>query len=353
MVEKNQTKQRDISYEIIRVIAMILIIATHEITPYLGEYKVLSDCLEIVTVVGVTLFFLLSGRFAFKLNLEDKTLYKKYYWKKFIGLVVPMLIFMLIKEAHVIVYNKGLELHPKFYAHQFLLALFNGFNYMEYWFLYTLIANLLAVPFTARMVQSFKDKDKKAFIIVGLILGTITTFLPHILGVEFAVNYQFIGYTLIFYAGYFIEDLFKDKKGRTRLYIAGLISLVITMVLVHFNISNGYKSTSPFYFIYSIALFVGLHKMSRKFLDMKPRITLEKVISFMGEHSLSVYMIHMIVLYYVNDFLHLPLNIFGWTAGTIATLITSLLIAWVLDVTIVKWTQKLLIYVFKFKKVLK
>ena len=345
--------KRDLSYEVIRVLAMVLIVLTHEIGPYLGDNPTLSSFTEVITVVGVTLFFLLSGKFAFKLNLEDKSLYKKFYWKKFIGLIVPMLIFMLIKEAHVLVYNKGLELHPKFFAHQFLLALFNGFNYMEYWFLYILIANFLAVPFTARMVQNFKDRDKKAFLTVGLILGTITTFLPHILGVNFEISYYFIGYTLLFYSGYFIEDLFKTEKSKKKLYLVGLFSLIITLVLVQLKITNGYKSTSPFYFFYSVALFIGVRELSKKFFEKKPRELLEKVVLFIGKHSLAVYMLHMIVLYFINDLITFPKNFFGWILSSCLVIIASLAVSWILDVTIVKWVQKLFIRVFKLEKVLK
>ena len=343
--------KRDISYEIVHVLAMVLIILTHEINPYLGDNPTLSSLIEAITAVGVTLFFLLSGKFAFKLNLEDKSLYKKFYWKKFIGLIVPMLVFMLIKEAHVIIYNKGLELHPRFFAHQFLLALFNGFNYMEYWFLYVLIANLLAVPFTARMIQNFKDRDKKAFLIVGLILGTITTFLPHILGVNFEIGYYFIGYTLLFYSGYFIEDLFKTKKSKKKLCLVGLASLIVTLILVQLKITNGYKSTSPFYFFYSVALFVGVRELSKKFLET-PHKVFEKIILFLGKHSLAVYMLHMIVLYFINDLITFPKNLFGLVLSSILVLAASLLISWILDITIIKWVQKIFIRIFKLEKVL-
>ncbi len=48
--------KRDLSYEFIRVIAMLLIILTHEISPFLGEKITLSILMEVFTTVGVTLF---------------------------------------------------------------------------------------------------------------------------------------------------------------------------------------------------------------------------------------------------------------------------------------------------------
>ena len=64
--------QRDLSYEFIRVVSMILIILAHEIPNYLGQFSRLGVYTELVTNVGVTLFFMLSGKFALELNIFIK-----------------------------------------------------------------------------------------------------------------------------------------------------------------------------------------------------------------------------------------------------------------------------------------
>jgi acyltransferase 3 len=343
---------RDLSYEFIRVIAMILIVFTHEIPNYLGSSR-LATSVEIFATVGVTIFFLLAGKFAFRLNLEDKTLYKKYYWKKAIGLIVPMLVYMAIKNWHVMTYNKQLVVTPIFYVKHFIVSLFNGFYFMEYWFLYVLIALLIAVPFTAKMIQNFNTRDKKAFLIVSLVLATLTTFPPHlnlISGAEFAIKYHFIGYALFFYAGYFIEDFFKSKKSRTLLYFAGAISFIISVFLVLSGINNGYKSTSPFYFFFTIATFISLRSLGKKLLQSKSKNLLEPIISFLGKHSLGVYMIHMMFLFTLNDLKILPLNILGWFLSSFIILIVSVVACFILDNTIIKLLQKLFIKIFHLEK---
>lgn len=180
-------KKRDASYEEVRVLAMCLIIFDHQINAYLGDNKLLSSCLEALLCVGVTLFFMLSGRFAFNIDLKDKHLYRNYYLKKFINLIIPVLIYMMIKEVHVIVYNKGQALTLSRYVRGLIVSLVDGFDYMEYWFLYTLIANLLVVPFTARMVQNMKRDDKRAFLIVSMVFATLSTLIPIVCKVEFRV----------------------------------------------------------------------------------------------------------------------------------------------------------------------
>ena len=343
---KNHLKTRDLSYEFIRVLAMIFIVFDHNLNSYIqGD---LSKYIEPFFVVGVTLFFMLSGKFAFKLNLEDKSLYKKFYWKKFIGLIIPILVFMAIKNLHVMVYNWHLSVTPISYLRHFGIALVNGFNYMEYWFLYILIALLAAVPFTARMMQSMKDRDKKAFLIVSTIFGIFQVFIPTVFKVDFAVNYYFLGYVLFFFIGFIAEDVFSSQKDKKRLYFIGLLGFIITLIMVHFGFKSGYKSFSPFYLYFTLALFIGLHELGKKI----PK-KFEKLIGFIGKHSLSVYMIHIIFLYIINDLNFFPKNILSYILSTFSTVIISAIIGAIIDKTIIKWIQNLFIKIFKLENVLK
>lgn len=347
MVEKIK-KKRDVNYEIIRVMAMVMVILEHHIQKfiYTDGTQHLYSLLDAIFTLSMPLFFYLAGRFAFKLNLEDKSLYKKFYWKKAVGLIVPMLIYMLIKNWHVMWYHQHLDITPLSYLKHFGIALVNGFNYMEYWFLYVLIGCMIAVPFTARMVQNMKDKDKKAFLIVGLILCALTTYIP-LAKVNFSVHYYFIGHVLSFYLGFMLEDIFKEKKAKKLLYIAAPICFAINMAIIYAGFHTGYKETSPFYMIGAMGLFIFLRnhiKVPEKF---------EKPVLFLGKHSLGVYMAHMMVMYTIGELIDLPFGIVGFLVASLLCLIGSTLLAFILDSTIIKWLQKLTIKVFKLESVVK
>ena len=346
MIEK---KKRDINYELIRLVAMLGVIFCHVSSMYIwsDNNSAIYQALDVLFCTCNALFFLLAGRFAFKVNLEDKTKNKQFYWKKIIGLIIPILVYMAIKNYHVMAYNKQLEVHPKFYLTHLGIAIVNGFNYMEYWFLYTLIPLLIAVPFTARMIQGMKEKDKKAFFIVGIFFSTLTTFIP-LLGVNFAIQYIFIGHILLFHLGYFIEDLFKTKTAKRKLYIAGLISFAINIALIlvaHYF--NGYKSTSPFYIIFGIAFFIFIRD------KIKVPKKAEKLVLFLGKHSLAVYMLHFMVLYTIHDITNFPQGIIGFVCVSALCLLASSIIGAILDSTIIKWLQTLTIKIFRLKDVVK
>jgi peptidoglycan/LPS O-acetylase OafA/YrhL len=342
-----RAKKRDLSYEFIRVVAMLAIIFTHNIGPYLGNGTGGSTIIEPLLTVGVAVFFILSGKFAFKLNLEDKSLYKKYYWKKVIGLIIPMLVYMAIKNWHVMVYNKHLSVDLISYIKHFGTSLVYEFNFMEYWFLFILVALLIAVPFTARMMQNMRDNDKKAFLIVTTIMAALTTFIPIVFKVDFMVNYYFIGYVFFFHAGFIIEDIFKTKKSRRWLYLAGLLSFVATVFMLRIRYIIGYKSFSVLYLYFPLATFIALKQLGSKI----PK-KFEKIILFLGKHSLSIYMIHMMFLFTINDFNIFPINYMGWMLSSVAVTIVSLIAGVIIDSTIVKWLQKLTIKIFRLEKVL-
>ena len=360
MMKKRQVapKKRDVSYEVIRVVAMVLVILVHELPICIRDSSNTTTytVIEALLCVCNALFFLLAGRFAFKMKLDDEKLYKKYYWKKAIGLIIPMLVYMAIKNWHVMVYHQHLDVTPISYVKHFGIALVNGFSYMEYWFLYTLIACLIAAPFLARMIQNMKKRDKKAFFVVGMIMTTLITFIP-LLGVEFRVRYFFVGHILLFCLGSMIEEIFESEKSRKILYIIGPVAELINALLItvlHYPSGYketsplySYKETSPLYIIFAISLFLFIKNV------IKIPAKSEKLILFLGKHSLAVYMTHFMVIYTLRDLINLPHGVGSFMLASIIVLAVSELIGFVIDSTIIKWLQNLTIKIFKLEKVLK
>lgn len=344
---REREKKRDISYEFIRALAMFFIIFDHNLTPYFADAEI-TKYLEPFFVVGVTLFFMLSGKFAFRMNLEDKSRYKKFYWKKVVGLIIPMLVYMAIKEFHVMAYNQHLAITPSSYLRHLGTSIINGYSYMEYWFLYILIALFVAVPFMSHMMQSFKKEDEKAFFIASLVMSTLSTIIPTLFNLNFAVEYYFIGYVFFFYLGFIAEDIFEKASAKKKLYIVGVLSFVATLLMIKAGKTFGYKDVSPFYLLFTLASFIGLHELGKK-LPQKS----EKFIAFLGKHSLGVYMIHMIFLYMINDFNFFSKNPLGYLLSTISIIVVSVVASLIIDSTIIKLLQKFTIKVLRLEKVIK
>ena len=199
-----EVKKRDLSYETIRVIAMLFILVLHEINTFMNKGTVLYYIIATILLTGVPLFFMLSGKYAFNIDYDDKNYIEKYYKKKFINLIIPILVYMAIKEFHVMGYNLHKEITIYSYIRSLFVSIFNGYSYMEYWYLYILIANLLLAPFIGKWITQATKKEATIFLSVILIVNTISTALGYI-DLTFAVKYAFASYGIYFYAGYFLD----------------------------------------------------------------------------------------------------------------------------------------------------
>jgi peptidoglycan/LPS O-acetylase OafA/YrhL len=197
------------------------------------------------------------------------------------------------------------------------------------------------------MIQNMKKRDRKAFFVVGMIMTTLITFIP-LLGVEFRVKYFFVGHILLFCLGSMIEEIFESEKSRKILYIIGPVAELINVFLITvLHYSNGYKETSPLYIIFAISLFLIIKNV------VKIPAKSEKLILFLGKHSLAVYMTHCMVIYTLRDLTNLPHGVGSFMLASIMVLAISELIGFVIDSTIIKWLQNLTIKIFKLEKVLK
>ena len=251
-------KKRDSAYETIRVIAMLFILVLHEINTYMNKGTILYYILATILLTGVPLFFMLSGKYAFNIDYNDKNYIEKYYKKKFINLIIPVLVYMAIKEFHVMGYNLHKEITFYSYIRALFVSIFNGYSYMEYWYLYILIANLLLAPFIGKWIKQATKKEATIFLAIILISNTISTCLGYI-DLSFAVEYAFAAYGIYFYSGYFIDKFYNSKKEKSIIYILGIVSFAITMILLINNKTVNIWNYSPTYTFVSFMIFIFIH----------------------------------------------------------------------------------------------
>lgn len=103
-------KPRDVNYDLLRVVAMCLVIGVHVINNYMPVKMTLAGGAEVVRFVLFALFMvcnplfiMVSGRFNLTFDVNkpstDKSSshglkpYARYYYKRFISLIVPYLLY--------------------------------------------------------------------------------------------------------------------------------------------------------------------------------------------------------------------------------------------------------------------
>lgn len=322
--------KRVFEYDFIRTVACFFVVAVHCLTiiDFTDEVSLFYfQTMQAIFFTGNALFFMLSGKFA----LKQKSDLGKYYKQKINTIFVPMLIFFLIRT----IYEQILGINP--YGNiivGFFKNVLGGLSDTEYWFLFELIGNLMLAPLLAKAFSAFTDKEHK--ILSSLIyIFHIFLFVCSITGIVFSYKLPFTGWSFYFYLGYSLDYIF--KKQNALIYISGAVALVITVLLKYQGIVVYVHDISPVFTVLAISVYYFLFESSKYLPNL-----LKAPTSFIVKHSFSIYLCHMMIL--DTLLLFIPritssLSILYHILLSIAVLLLSLLIGFIIDTFVIKFCR--------------
>lgn len=282
--------KRNLKYEFIRVIAMLGVIGVHVVGNLPTDTPIRSSLYSIFTLLFYScngIFFIISGKFA----LESRTEIRKFYCNKVYNLIMPMLLYMMLRQI-CIWYNSGVEI---FVWKDFLCNVASGFAGTEYWFLYTLMGNLLLAPILRKSFVEANKNELWCFLCMGIVFTGLMTYLPYF-GINFAWSFPLGGWTFYFYLGFCIERVIDSKIKENVLIVLGIICFIMSLIQKKYGYVNYIHDLAPTYIIFTCAIFVSLKRIY--YLISKNNVICELIV-FCGKHSFSIYMIHITVLSWV------------------------------------------------------
>ena len=289
MVKKNI---RDSKFEILRIIAMLLIVAHHfvvhgfelENIETFSYNKIVVEILSLGGKLGVNLFVLISAYFMIDSKFKFKRLIRIFGETWFYSII----ILVLFKTILTPVTDIGIS--------QIIRSIFPVFMGI-YWFITDYILLMILSPFLNNFINNVDAKLFKKMLITLIILtvfisGTIPGTLKNMSNdlIWFIVLYLTIGYIKKYVD--LTKNTLKVNLGISIIsYIALIISVVFLNILGHklnnVTILNHctyfMKQNSIFIFITSIELFVAFIKL--------PTIN-SKFINKIAGCTLGVYLIH-------------------------------------------------------------
>ncbi|MCQ2516383.1 MAG: acyltransferase [Saccharofermentans sp.] len=323
MQSSDLVKRRNYHLDFIRVVAMLFVISIH----LSWDFPVplfIAAFFRTLFLTANGLFFLLSGYFAlrFKEDVDNPAAsYKKFYWKKFCSLVIPFIFYSLF---NISCYYLGVNEFPnlKTMIMNVFWTIFPSSMNGHIWFLYYLIGYMMTAPFIAIMFDKLSDTGLKvfAFLAVGFEIISIIVF-SYILRSDFPVyGWPFISWYLYFLGGYIINRLGIRKK--KWMFIAiGIVCFLITVAITMLGIElNGLYDDSPLFLFACIGLYLLLESVP----IVKP---LQKMLTFLAEHSFAVYLIHITILTLVRRYVPVS-NPWLWFACVLGIAAISVLIAY-------------------------
>ena len=308
-------KKRILKYDIIRIVAILLVIMCHVSAYMVIEY---DDPNGLIFQMGnipngicracIPLFVMLSG--ALLLNESKPFDTKKFYKKSLLWLVLLLVGWLLVYAvfyAFLLPLMKGQDVSWSIFG-EYLLTL-NPSNYPHLWYMFMCVGLYLMTP----VFRLFVKKENVKYVVGIVIAAIIYTFLMKTLNV-FMVNSEnhatlfttFIGkfrleglggYIAYFLLGWLFDNFDIKKPYRIVIYIVGLLALVLQIVTIQLVYND--IPTIRNYLSADLALPVILYG-GAVFLFItnicKDKTHNSKILSLLSNCSFGVYMIHVFIL---------------------------------------------------------
>lgn len=358
-----KVKHRDISIDLVRVVACLMVIATHVCLQVLNPCFNRIDWSRLLeksfVTDGVPLFLMITGFF-----IANGRSYKKIWKSTIVKVLIPSIIYILFSQIfYMYIINKE----------SITWCLKNSFNNLNIvgtlkclvtgntaninslcqhlWYIFAYIKIIIWIPILWLVCKEEKTSKLARRIIIAFgILSSIVTdaqrfvILPKIGAMEvFELVDREILYVLFGYELFVHKDKLKNKK----VFLLSTIGFFI-INFVRYKIESKYMSINSFTdivgrenfidwrytslsIISGILLFTGVYAF-----EIKSKI-FEKIILWLSDKTFGVYLIHYLILvkvdlYKFEKIEKFHLEMIYLILGTIATFIVSVLIVYVFKI---------------------
>ncbi len=293
------TKKRNASFELLRIIAMLMIIVLHynihsDSLLKLGEpatgVQLFAALLESFAITGVNVYVFLSGYFLSQLQTRPSRILQLLAQVYFYTIVISLA--MIIVGTYVV--HSG---NSVFKIGQYLFPISSE----HYWFVTAYLIMFVLSPIMNAAVNTLSRKQLK-WSILGLLVWFC--FIKSIVPVMFATDhygYDYGWFICLYLIAAYIRKydvvLFYNAKRSALVFVLScLLGYAITVAVHYINLKTGrlnYYATVPthFNFIFTLTGSLGLFSLFR-FYSMKEG-TLAKVSRFVGPLTFGVYLLHM------------------------------------------------------------
>lgn len=285
-MEEVTIKKRDSNFELLRIIAMLLVMITHATFLALGV-PTHEDSISIpyssfgiflsqsFSTVCVNIFVLLSGWFGIKVNL-----------KRFSAFIFQVFFFTSIIFIGLYLYSPNVIINTDALLTFFML------HSSDYWFIKAYIGLYLFSPILNTFAERASQKQLGYFLISFFVFQTIYGWLS-IDGVQWigggysAVSFFFLYLAAKYTRQYLLLDINKISQ---KLYITVYISIVLFIAILAFIVTRLgvpiagrlFTYTNPLVLLESLLLVIIFSRISIK----------SKIINWVGISCFSVYLLH-------------------------------------------------------------
>lgn len=284
----NQSPSRQVNYDYLRIVACLMVITIHAASPFVagGSYPkslnfVFGAMFDAFSLYCIPIFVMLSG--AFILGNPKNADRNDFYGKNMARIAGYALIW------NVIYFVANTFIQPDYSAVKMLITF--GSTEIHLWYMSMIVMLYAATPFLMRAKNMLGNRSFFSFGLVLSVLSMFACLTPN--------PFWVIGF--LFYIGYYICGDYIKNHLRTTLKPWFWISLsaicAITLFALETTLTESFPKIffklndylNPLVMIGGFALFIAFANM-----NCRPN----RFIASLAKHSLNIYLVHLLVLYF-------------------------------------------------------
>lgn len=304
--------KRVFSYDILRSIAILLVVLCHSVESTYTDVLVLSNKSQIFRIVtftfgrlGVPIFLFLTGALILNKKFDSDDDIKKFYKHNLLSLFITVEIWIVIYSIfyQLLYHNFNLEL--------FIRNIFfdKKFDMPNMWYMPMIIGIYVALPFLSKIIKKFSLK----ILIIPLIISCIANFLIPTINIfakifnfgtiSFILDVCFLGSCYVFYVivGYYLNNGILKKIKTRHIIIVMLITFLFTVWIQYYSINSNFIYNVWYNFFPLLICSICLYELIRRIFDnnkstLYSNKVIQKGVTMLSKISLGIFFLHEIFL---------------------------------------------------------
>ena len=284
-----KTDQRNSAFEIMRLIAMFMVILGHcvlvsaqDTEPYLGALDCIGWGIKAFTVCAVNLFFLLSGFYlrsdGFRISRVAEIWLKTIFYSGIIYIIVAIATSSFSVKECV----------------KYLMPVLNK----KYWYIQTYVAVALVAPIIGIALEKLNNRRLTFLVAVLLLFFSLhETFIKVEYTLDKTQGYGFIWACVMLVIGHWLRRNI-DTINRLPIWIFFVSYIFISIaifisnyLIVKYDIAAGVTSRGNFYAYNSVSVFLQSISLFCVFIKLSTKDVIKPSINYLGRNTLAGYLI--------------------------------------------------------------
>jgi len=279
---------RNLSLDIIRILACMMIVLMHAPMPTGSENGVFLSTVSYLTAPGIGLFFMLSGALLLPMRTDIKT----FLQRRFSRIAIPLLLWTSICLClHCWVHGEPVTLRMVFSIP------FSAQGNPVFWFLYTLLGLYLIAPILSRWLQNASFREIEFYLILWAVSLCYPLLRP-VLDIntsETGLLYYLSGYVGYFVLGYYLKAFPERVRFKWMIPLA-LLSYAAPVICKLSKLSVDFYSVFWYLSIFVVIQCVFLWKLVLFVFPGQKASSSAPMVAHLSQLTFGIYLMHFFLI---------------------------------------------------------